>query len=307
MRPHVGTSSSFRQLRRRPLARIRKKRQRACVGNGMTPLTTVAAPYKPRHVRFVRREEVAGWQLKLYGIALNGKEPDAGFVEATRDLAAAVLPQPPAGDDHYGVAFATAHDATSALHRARLLVAVGERAAPAHLRQPEGRPDRVRPGREPARRLRVGARDRRTSSGARGSRTSWRTRTAPTSSATWSAASTQTSRSGPGGEVLGEQPRARPQPLPERALEVLPSLLGERGLRALVAQRRRIPPLAASAPLELAEHHRRRRARTPIFCLTPFCSIFSLSLRSKDRTEQAPAFFPRGGADRGAPSQDGSS
>jgi hypothetical protein len=75
--------------------------------------TALEAPYKPRHVRFIRREEVAGWQLKLYGIALNGKEPDPGFVDATRDLAAAVLPQPPAGDDHYGVAFATAHDAAS--------------------------------------------------------------------------------------------------------------------------------------------------------------------------------------------------
>ena len=80
----------------------------------MTALTTaLEAPYKPRHVRFIRREDVDGWQFKLYGIALNGKEPDPEFVDATRDLSAAVLPQPPAGDDHYGVAFATAHDATS--------------------------------------------------------------------------------------------------------------------------------------------------------------------------------------------------
>jgi hypothetical protein len=34
-------------------------------------------------------------------------------VEATRDLAGVVLPQPPVADDRYGVAFATAHDATS--------------------------------------------------------------------------------------------------------------------------------------------------------------------------------------------------
>lgn len=81
----------------------------------MTTVTTaLEAPYKPRHVRFIRRDEVEGWQLKLYGIALNGKEPDPGFVEATRDLAAAVLPRPPATDDRYGVAFATAHDAASA-------------------------------------------------------------------------------------------------------------------------------------------------------------------------------------------------
>jgi hypothetical protein len=80
----------------------------------MTSLArALQAPYRPRHVRFVRREEVAGWQLKLYGIALNGKEPDPAFVEATRDLAASVLPQPPVADDRYGIAFATAHDATS--------------------------------------------------------------------------------------------------------------------------------------------------------------------------------------------------
>lgn len=71
-------------------------------------------PYKPRHVRFIRREETEGWQLKLYGIAVNGREPRPEFVEATRDLAASVLPQPPVADDRYGVAFATAHDARAA-------------------------------------------------------------------------------------------------------------------------------------------------------------------------------------------------
>lgn len=80
----------------------------------MTTLATaLEAPYKPRHVRFIRREEVRGWELKLYGIALNGKDPDPAFVEATRDLAASLLPQPPGADDRYGVGFATAHDATS--------------------------------------------------------------------------------------------------------------------------------------------------------------------------------------------------
>jgi hypothetical protein len=80
----------------------------------MTTLAaTLQAPYKPRHVRFIRREDVEGWQLKLYGIALNGREPDPRFVEATHTLAASVLPQPPVADDRYGVGFATAHDATS--------------------------------------------------------------------------------------------------------------------------------------------------------------------------------------------------
>jgi hypothetical protein len=78
-------------------------------------MTTLAsaleAPYKPRHVRFISRDDVEGWQLKLYGIAVNGQEPRPEFVAATRDLAARVLPQPPAGEDHYGVGFAIAHDA----------------------------------------------------------------------------------------------------------------------------------------------------------------------------------------------------
>jgi hypothetical protein len=78
----------------------------------MTTLaSSLEAPYKPRHVRFIRREDVEGWQLKLYGIAVNGQEPRPEFVAATRDLAAQVLPQPPAGEDRYGVGFATAHDA----------------------------------------------------------------------------------------------------------------------------------------------------------------------------------------------------
>jgi hypothetical protein len=78
-----------------------------------SPAAGLARPYDPRHVRFIRREDVDGWRLKLYSIALNGKEPHREFVGATRDLAASVLPQPPAGDDCYGVGFATAHDATS--------------------------------------------------------------------------------------------------------------------------------------------------------------------------------------------------
>ena len=58
----------------------------------MTTLAaTLEAPYKPRHVRFIRREDVEGWQLKLYGIAVNGQEPRPDFVAATRDLAALEL------------------------------------------------------------------------------------------------------------------------------------------------------------------------------------------------------------------------
>jgi hypothetical protein len=44
---------------------------------------------------------------------VNGEEPRPEFVEAVRDLAATVLPQPPVADDRYGVGFAIAHDARS--------------------------------------------------------------------------------------------------------------------------------------------------------------------------------------------------
>ena len=77
------------------------------------PTVSLAGPYEPRPIRFIRREDVDGWQLKLYGIALAGKEPREELVTATRDLAASVLPRPAVSDDRYGVAFATAHDATS--------------------------------------------------------------------------------------------------------------------------------------------------------------------------------------------------
>jgi hypothetical protein len=42
---------------------------------------------------------------------MNGEEPRPEFVEAVRDLAATVLPQPSVADDRYGVGFAIAHDA----------------------------------------------------------------------------------------------------------------------------------------------------------------------------------------------------
>jgi hypothetical protein len=70
-------------------------------------------PYEPRPIRFIRREDVDGWRLKLYGIAMAGKEPREEFVAATRDLAASILPRPAVSDDRYGVGFATAHDAAT--------------------------------------------------------------------------------------------------------------------------------------------------------------------------------------------------
>ncbi|MGH3034940.1 MAG: isochorismatase [Gaiellaceae bacterium] len=71
------------------------------------------APYEPRPIRFIRREDIDDWRLKLYGIALAGNEAREELVAATRDLAAAILPRPAVSDDRYGVGFATAHDAAT--------------------------------------------------------------------------------------------------------------------------------------------------------------------------------------------------
>ena len=160
----------------------------------MTTLaTTLEAPYKPRHVRFIRREDVEGWQLKLYGISVNGQEPRPEFVEATRDLAAGVLPQPAVADDHYGVGFAIAHDARFV---GIALVYWWKSENELHQRiyvSPKDDPVRIRPRGEPAGRLRVGARGRRTSSASPGSKTSSPTRRGRTSTLTSSAASRATS------------------------------------------------------------------------------------------------------------------
>jgi hypothetical protein len=78
----------------------------------ITP-TGLEAPYESRPIRFIRREDIDGWRLKLYGIALAGNEAREELVAATRDLAAAILPRPAVSDDRYGVGFATAHDAAT--------------------------------------------------------------------------------------------------------------------------------------------------------------------------------------------------
>jgi hypothetical protein len=80
----------------------------------LTSTGGLGRPYEPRPVRFIRRVDMDGWRLKLYGIALAGKEPREDLVAATRELAATILPRPAVSDRRYGVGFATAHDAATA-------------------------------------------------------------------------------------------------------------------------------------------------------------------------------------------------
>jgi hypothetical protein len=70
-------------------------------------------PYRPRSVRFIRREDVDGWRLKVYGIALPGAEPRAELVDAAVALARDVYPQPAVGGKRHGVGFLIVHDAAT--------------------------------------------------------------------------------------------------------------------------------------------------------------------------------------------------
>jgi hypothetical protein len=69
------------------------------------------APHRPRPIRFRGLHDVAGWRIKLYGIATPGHEPRDALVEAALAVAASTLPQPPEGHDRYGLGFVVVHDA----------------------------------------------------------------------------------------------------------------------------------------------------------------------------------------------------
>ena len=71
---------------------------------------SLGAPYRARPIRFLRRERCGAWRLKVYGIALPGREPRPEFVDAVMELAPEVFPAPAQTDDRYGVGFVTAHD-----------------------------------------------------------------------------------------------------------------------------------------------------------------------------------------------------
>jgi hypothetical protein len=51
--------------------------------------------------------------MKVYGIAAHGLSASEALVEATVDLAARILPQPPTGEERSGLGFAIAHDAAA--------------------------------------------------------------------------------------------------------------------------------------------------------------------------------------------------
>jgi hypothetical protein len=73
-------------------------------------------------------------------------------------------------------------------------------------------------------------------------------------------------------EILREPAFRGLEPRPKPTLELVSPSVGEGRVRASMPERRRVALMTAVAAIQLGEHHRRRRARTSIFLLTP-CSI----------------------------------
>lgn len=64
--------------------------------------------HEPRTIRFIRRQDLGDWRLKVYGIGTHAPDARPEFVEATVEAARGALPQ------GGGTAFVIAHDATTA-------------------------------------------------------------------------------------------------------------------------------------------------------------------------------------------------
>lgn len=74
-------------------------------------MITLHAPYEPRPIRYEGIWEQAGWRLKVYRAATARDAARDDLVDAIKDRAATLLPQPAVTDARYGVGFLCAHDA----------------------------------------------------------------------------------------------------------------------------------------------------------------------------------------------------
>ena len=72
-------------------------------------VSPLAHAYHPRRGAFVSDERFGDWRLKLYGLAAPEKGVRPELIDATRALAEQTLAA--VEGDHYGAAFAIAHDA----------------------------------------------------------------------------------------------------------------------------------------------------------------------------------------------------
>jgi hypothetical protein len=64
--------------------------------------------YRPRTIRFIRRDQLGDWQMKIYGIGTHAADARPEFVDATVEAARGALPE------GGGAGFVIAHDATTA-------------------------------------------------------------------------------------------------------------------------------------------------------------------------------------------------
>lgn len=86
----------------------------AAAHGAASPVPGGVAFYRPRPARFIRRERLGDWRIKIYGIATPGRTPRPQLIEATVAHAAAALPTPADACGRMGCGFAIAHDAATA-------------------------------------------------------------------------------------------------------------------------------------------------------------------------------------------------
>ena len=70
----------------------------------------LAEAYTPRPISALGVEEIAGWRLKVYGIAYGRDGPRPELVDASLAAASERLPQPPITEARYGIGFLGVHD-----------------------------------------------------------------------------------------------------------------------------------------------------------------------------------------------------
>jgi hypothetical protein len=85
----------------------------ASVALDAAALLRAEGTYKPRPLRFIGRERLGDWRLKIYSIDARGGTARPELVDATIALASSVLPRPAVDDQRYGIGFAIAHDAAT--------------------------------------------------------------------------------------------------------------------------------------------------------------------------------------------------
>jgi hypothetical protein len=98
------------------MAAQKKEKGAADAGADLPSLPSIrlAERYKLRPIRSLDTWDVAGWRLKVYGIAYQNGAPRPELMMTARRLALECLPQPALAQDRYGVGFIGIHDGRGA-------------------------------------------------------------------------------------------------------------------------------------------------------------------------------------------------